>query len=139
MASTMESAAPGRGRAFWAGWILSGLVVLFMLMDATMKLLALPVVLEASGPLGFPGAGMARLLGTVLLICTVLYIAPQTAVLGAILLTGYLGGAIATQLRAGSPLFSHILFGVYLGVFVWLGLWLRDSRLRSLVPLRANG
>jgi DoxX-like family len=139
MASTMESAVPGRGRAVWAGWILSGLAILFLLMDATMKLLALPVVLETSGPLGFPGAGMARLLGTVLLICTVLYVFPTTAVLGAILLTGYLGGAIATQLRAGSPLFSHILFGVYLGVFVWLGLWLRDARLRSLLPLRANG
>jgi hypothetical protein len=106
-------------------------------MDATMKLLALSVVLETSGPLGFPGATMARGLGMLLLVCTLLYAAPQTAVLGAILLTGYLGGAVATHVRVGDPLFSHILFGVYVGVFLWLGLYLRDARLRALVPLRS--
>jgi hypothetical protein len=72
-----------------------------------------------------------------LLVCTLLYAAPQTAVLGAILLTGYLGGAVATHVRVGDPLFSHILFGVYVGVFLWLGLYLRDARLRALVPLRS--
>jgi len=71
-----------------------------------------------------------------LLACTLLYAAPQTAVLGAILLTGYLGGAVVTHVRVGDPLFSHILFGVYVGVFLWLGLYLRDPRLRALVPLR---
>ena len=119
------------------GWAMSGLVIAFMLMDATMKLLALPVVLESGVPLGFPGVGMAHALGTILLICTVLYIAPQTAVLGAVLLTGYLGGAVATHVRVGSPLFSHVLFGVYLGVLLWGGLYLRDPRLRELLPLRA--
>lgn len=129
--------ANGRGGAFWGGWVMSGLVIAFMLMDATMKLLALPVVLETSGQLGFAGAGMAHGLGVLLLICTVLYAVPQTAILGAILLTGYLGGAVATHVRAGSPLFSHILFGVYLGVLLWGGLWLRDTRVRQLVPLRS--
>ena len=116
---------------------LSGLAIAFLLMDATMKLLALSVVLETSGPLGFPGATMARGLGMLLLVCTLLYAAPQTAVLGAILLTGYLGGAVATHVRVGDPLFSHVLFGVYVGVFLWLGLYLRDARLRALVPLRS--
>jgi hypothetical protein len=123
-----------RDRAYWAGWVLSGLAIAFLIMDSTMKLLALPVVLDASGPLGFAGAGMARGLGIVLLACTLLYVAPQTAVLGAILLTGYLGGAVATHVRVGSPLFTHVLFGVYLGIFVWGGLYLRDSRLRALIP-----
>jgi hypothetical protein len=130
-----QAQASGRGRTI--GWVLSGLAIAFLLMDATMKLLALSVVLETSGPLGFPGATMARGLGVLLLVCTLLYAAPQTAVLGAILLTGYLGGAVATHVRVGDPLFSHILFGVYVGVFLWLGLYLRDARLRALVPLRS--
>ena len=129
-----EEQASGRGRTI--GWVLSGLVIAFLLMDATMKLLALSVVLEAQEPLGFSGAATARGLGVLLLVCTLLYAAPQTAVLGAILLTGYLGGAVATHLRVGDPLFSHILFGVYVGVFLWLGLYLRDARVRALVPLR---
>jgi hypothetical protein len=132
MASELQ--ASGRGRTI--GWVLSGLVIAFLLMDATMKLLALQVVLDSQAPLGFAGAGIARGLGVLLLVCTLLYAAPQTAVLGAILLTGYLGGAVVTHLRVGDPLFSHILFGVYLGVFLWLGLYLRDARVRALVPLR---
>jgi len=86
--------------------------------------------------LGFAGAATARGLGVLLLACTLLYAVPRTAVLGAILLTGYLGGAVATHLRVGDPLFSHVLFGVYMGVALWLGLYLRDARLRALVPLR---
>jgi len=129
-----EAQVSSRGRTI--GWVLSGLVIAFLLMDATMKLLALSVVLEAQEPLGFSGAATARGLGVLLLVCTLLYAAPQTAVLGAILLTGYLGGAVATHLRVGDPLFSHILFGVYVGVFLWLGLYLRDARVRALVPLR---
>ena len=78
---------------------------------------------------------MARGLGTLLLVCTLFYLFPRTAVLGAILLTGYLGGAVATHVRVGSPLFSHVLFGVYLGVMMWGGLYLREPRLRALVPL----
>jgi hypothetical protein len=132
----MASEVQASGRGHTIGWILSGLVIAFLLMDATMKLLALPVVLEAQAPLGFAGAGIARGLGVLLLVCTLLYAAPQTAVLGAILLTGYLGGAVVTHMRVGDPLFSHILFGVYLGVFLWIGLYLRDARVRALVPLR---
>lgn len=127
-----------RGRAFWIGWVMSGLVIAFLLMDATMKLLALPIVLETSGPLGFAGAEMARTLGALLLVCTLLYAMPQTAVLGAILTTGYLGGAVATHVRVGSPLFTHDLFGVYLGLLLWGGLCLRDARVRALLPLRRS-
>jgi hypothetical protein len=118
---------------FRIGWTLSGLAILFLLMDATMKLSALPVVLDAGAQLGFGGVNMTRALGTILLVCTILYAVPRTAVLGAILLTGFLGGAIATHVRMGSPLFSHVLFGVYVGVIVWAGLYLRDARLRGLV------
>jgi DoxX-like family len=128
----------GRGRAFWIGWVMSGLMIAFLLMDATMKLIALPVVLETSGPLGFAGADMARALGALLLVCTLLYVAPQTAALGAILLTGYLGGAVATHVRVGSPLFTHDLFGVYIGLLLWGGLYLRDARVRALLPLRRS-
>jgi hypothetical protein len=123
------------GRAYWLGWLLCGLAIAFLLLDAVMKLLALPNVLEAGATLGFDGKAVERLLGGILLVCTLLYALPRTAVLGAILLTAYLGGAIAVQLRIGSPMFSHILFGVYLGVFVWGGLYLRDNRLRRLIPV----
>jgi hypothetical protein len=112
------------------------LAILFLVMDSTMKLLALPVVLDAGAALGLSGASMARALGAVLMVCTILYAAPRTAILGAILLTGFLGGAVATHTRAGSPLFSHVLFGVYIGVVVWAGIYLRDSKLRLLIPTR---
>jgi hypothetical protein len=120
------------------GWILSGLAILFLTMDAVMKLLALPVVIEAGAALGFPGESMARLLGVVLIVCTALYAVPRTSVLGAILLTGYLGGAVATHVRAGNPLFSHVLFGVYVGVLVWAGIYLRDAKLRRQIPTRKD-
>lgn len=137
MTSQVQTAPLGeRTRTYWAGWGMTGLVIAFLLMDATMKLLALPIVIETSGPLGFPGADMAQGLGALLLMCTLLHVAPPTAILGAILLTGYLGGAVATHVRVGSPLFSHVLFGVYLGVLLWGGLYLRDVRLRVLIPLR---
>ncbi len=131
-----NAGGPGRGRTF--GWVMSGLVIAFLLMDATMKLLALPVVLETSGPLGFAGADVARMLGAVLLVCTLLYAAPPTAVLGAILVTAFLGGAVATHVRVGSPLFTHDLFGVYIGLLLWGGLYLRDARVRALLPLRRS-
>lgn len=128
-----------RSTAYWIGWATSGLVIAFMLMDATMKLLALPIVLETSAQLGFAGADTARGLGVILLVGTALYAVPRTATFGAILLTGYLGGAVATHVRVGSPLFSHVLFGVYVAALMWGGLYLRDARLRALVPLRASG
>ena len=115
------------------GLALTVLAVLFLLMDAVMKLLALPNVLTTTALLGYPGTpDFARFLGVVLLVCTVLYAWPRTAPLGAILLTAYLGGAIASHVRVGSPLLSHILFGVYVALFVWGGLYLRDYRIRAI-------
>jgi hypothetical protein len=121
---------------YWVGWTLSGLAILFLVMDAVMKLLALPIVVKSAQALGFPGADMARALGVILAICTALYVFPRTAVLGAILLTAYLGGAVATHVRADSPLFTHVLFGVYVGVIVWAGIYLRDPALPELIPIR---
>jgi hypothetical protein len=137
-ATPNDPAAPTPSRAaVRGGWALSGLAILFFLMDGGMKLAYLPVVAEASAQLGWPSdRGTVTLLAILLLGSTLLYAIPRTAMLGAILLTGYLGGAVATHVRVGSPLFSHVLFGVYLGVIVWAGLWLRDPRLRALIPSR---
>ena len=118
------------------GWALSGLAILFLVADATAKLLAVPAVLEAGVALGLPGVSMAHALGTILMVCAILYSVPRTAILGAILVTAYLGGAVATHVRAGNPLFSHVLFGVYVGVIVWAGIYLREPRLRMLIPMR---
>lgn len=122
--------------AFWGGWILGILPALFLLMDAGMKLAKPKFVVEATTKLGFT-EGVIVPLGVVLLVCTILYLAPRTAVLGAILLTGYLGGAVATHVRAGDPLFSHVLFPTYFGAMLWGGLYLRDRRVRALVPFRS--
>ena len=119
----------------WTGRAMSGLVILFLLFDGAIKLIPLDVVITTSQELGIP-AHLARTLGVLTLAGTLLYAWPRTAVLGAILLTGYLGGAIYVHVRAGSPMFSHTLFGVYLGLLLWGGLWLRDERLRSLFPFR---
>jgi hypothetical protein len=131
-----HTAAAARGAGYWAGWVLSGLAIAFCAMDAAMKLLALSFVLSASAAIGFGGVATAHTLGVVLLFCTILYAVPRTAVLGAVLLTGYLGGAVAAHYRLADPLFTHVLFGVYVGAFVWGGLWLRDPALRALLPLR---
>jgi hypothetical protein len=123
--------------ALWTGRIMSGLVIVFLLVDGAIKLVPLDIVTETSAQLGLPATvAMARTLGILTIVSTLLYAIPRTSVLGAILLTGYLGGAIATHLRIGSPLFSHTLFGLYLGLLVWGGLFLRDVRLRALIPLR---
>ena len=120
---------------WWIGFSMSALVVAFLLVDAGMKIAAIQPVLKAGAELGFPGAAMARTLGVMLLLCTVLYVVPGTSVLGAILVTGFLGGAVATHMRVGSPLFTHVLFGVYVGVLMWGGLVLREPRLRELLPM----
>ncbi len=115
------------------GIALSALAVAFLLMDAVMKLLTLPEVLSSNAQLGFPGTEQfARDLGAVLMVCTLLYAWPRTAVLGAILLTGYLGGAIAAHVRVGSPIFTHVLFGAYVALLLWGGLVLREERVRGL-------
>jgi len=118
----------------WAGYILSGLAILFLLMDSIIKLLQLDVAVETTLELGYL-ASVVPILGGILLLCTIIYIIPQTSVLGAILLTAYLGGAIATHMRIGNPLFSHVLFPVYLGLMLWGGLYLRDTGLSQIIPL----
>jgi hypothetical protein len=118
----------------WGGRILSGLAIAFMIFDGGIKLVPLPIVTETMGQIGWPAtAEMARVLGILGLTSTILYAFPRTALIGAILLTGYLGGAIASQVRIGAPLFSHVLFGVYLGLLVWGGLVLRSRSLRALL------
>jgi hypothetical protein len=121
--------------ALWTGRVLSGALIAFLVFDAVIKLVPLQVVIDTTAALGFPPE-LARTLGVLTLVCTVLYAWPRTAILGAILLTGYLGGAIAIHLRIGNPLFSHTLFGVYLGLMAWGGLYLRDPRLQALIPFR---
>jgi hypothetical protein len=120
----------------WTGRTLSGLVVVFLVMDAGMKIAALPIVSESAVMIGWTAdPGFWRAMGLLVLAITALYAWPRTAVLGAILLTGYLGGAVATHLRMSDPLLSHTLFGVYLGIVLWGGLWLRDVRVRNLLPI----
>jgi len=120
-----------------AGVVMSGLVIAFMLFDAGMKLIPLDIVITTTAELGYPPSpGLARGLGIAALVCTTLYAVPRTAVLGAILLTAYMGGTVATHLRVGNPLFTHMLFGVYLAVLAWGGLYLRDAGVRALLPLR---
>jgi len=123
-----------RGR-LWTGRIMSALPALFLFVDGVGKLVKPAPVVEGTVQLGYPESILLGL-GIVLLTCTVLYVIPRTAVFGAILLTGYLGGAIATHVRVGSPLFSHTLFPVYVALLIWGGLYLRDDRLRALIPLR---
>lgn len=119
--------------ALWAGRIVSGLIALFLLLDGAMKLAKPAFVVQETMRLGYPERVIFPL-GAVLIVCTVIYLIPRTAVFGAILLTGYLGGAVATHVRAGEPVFS-IVFAIALGVLVWLGLYLRNPTLRLLVPL----
>jgi DoxX-like family len=124
-------------RSLWAGRILSGLVVAFLLFDASLKVIKAVPAVQGTVRLGYPESVLVGL-GLVLLASTVLYAIPQTSVLGAILLTGYLGGAVATNVRVGNPLFGYVLFPVYVGILAWLGLYLRDYRLRTLVPFRSR-
>jgi hypothetical protein len=119
----------------WSGWALSGLFVVFMLFDITIKLIQLPIVAQTMVAMGWPGS-LGLPIGVIELVALVLYVYPRTAVLGAILMTGVMGGAIASHWRIGDPLVSHVLFGVYLGLFAWGGLWLRDPRLRAVTPWR---
>lgn len=119
----------------WIGRVLSGLAILFLLFDGVTKFFMdklPPEALEAGKVLQWPVELMPTV-GTILLICTVLYIIPRTAVFGAVLLTGYLGGAVASHVRVSTPLFSHMLFPVYIGVLVWLGLYLRDARVKAMI------
>ena len=119
----------------WSGRVLSALAVLFLLFDVTLHLLRPSFVIEGTKQVGFP-VDVILPLGIIQLVCLILYVIPRTAVLGAILWTGYLGGAVATHVRVADPLFSHILFPTYVAMLLWGGLWLREQRLRALVPVR---
>src|SRR4026207_337586 len=129
---TVESSAKKRSIA---GYVLTGLVALFLTFDTVMKLLQLAPAVQGTTELGYP-AGTVVVIGAIELVCLVLYLIPPTSVLGALLLTGYLGGAIATHVRVGSPLPTHTLFPIYVALMVWGGLYLRESRLRELLPFR---
>jgi hypothetical protein len=137
--SSVTQTAPVSNKALWAGRIISALPVLFLLLDAVMKLIKPAPVVDATKELGYQESVIVGL-GITLLVCTILYAIPRTSVLGAILVTGYLGGAVATHVRvhgaARGSLFE-ILFPGIVGVLVWGGLYLRDKRLRALLPLRS--
>lgn len=120
----------------WIGRVLSALFVLFILgASVAPKLMGMPIAEETMAQLGWP-PGQARWIGVLELTLTLLYLFPRTSVLGAVLWMGLLGGAMATQVRAEMPLYSHVLFSIYLGLFMWGGLWLRDEKLRALFPWR---
>src|SRR5437660_851598 len=120
-------------KTLWAGRITSALPALFLLMDSLMKVLKLAPAVEGTAQLGYP-VSVVFGIGIVELACTVVYMIPRTSILGAILLTGYLGGAIASHVRISNPLFSHTFFPIYVAVLVWGGLFLREGRLRALIP-----
>jgi hypothetical protein len=132
-ANVQVGSLPAKG--VWAGRIVSWLPGLFLLVDGVAKLFKPAPVIEGTIKLGYSESVIIPL-GIVLIVCTVLYLIPRTAMLGAILLTGYLGGAVATHVRAADGIFP-VVFAVTFGVLLWLGLYLRDARLRELVPLRS--
>ena len=131
MQATLPAAAPSAGKV-WTGRIMGGIVILFMLMDSIFKFVVTEDVVKATTDLGFQ-AHHLPILGTLGLIATVLYILPRTEIFGALMLTAYWGGAIATHVRLENPLFTHILFPVYLGILAWGALWIKSERLRKLV------
>jgi hypothetical protein len=132
--TTIESGTQSSGR-LWAGRILTALPVLFLLFDVVIHFLKPALVVTGFEQLGW-SASLSVPLAIVELVCLVLYLIPRTSVLGAVLLTGYLGGAVATNLRVGAPLFTNILFPVYVGLFLWGGLYLRDAGLSAVFPVR---
>jgi hypothetical protein len=137
MASTTAvTSAPNVSKgSLWTGRVISGLAVLFMLFDCITKILRLPQVVDATVKVGYPASTVLPI-GVTLLICVILYIIPRTSILGAVLIVGYLGGAVATNVRASQPAFNSA-FAITFGVLTWLGLYLREPRLRALVPLKS--
>jgi hypothetical protein len=131
---TVTQPASVSKKALWAGRIISALAVVFLLFDGVTKLMKVRQVMEATAQLGYPESSIA-VMGSLLLLCTAVYVIPRTAVLGAILLTGYLGGATAAQVRVSHPLFETV-FPIMFGVLIWAGTVLREERLRTLIPLR---
>jgi hypothetical protein len=118
--------------AIWTGRILSGIAIAFLMFDAGMKLFAAPAAVEGTTQLGYPASTLLGI-GIIQVVCLAIYLVPRTAPIGAVLWTGYLGGAIATHVRVGSPLFSHTFFPIYVAALLWAGLWLRDRRVGALL------
>ena len=131
---TATQAIPTSMAMLWAGYTLSGLAILFLIFDTVIKVLNMAPAVEATTQLGYP-ASLVIVIGVIELICLAVYVIPRTSIFGAILFTGYLGGAVATNLRAGTPLFN-VIFPLIIGALLWGGIYLRDAQLRALVPLR---
>ena len=131
-AATQAVSAP-KGM-IWAGYSISALATLFLIFDSVIKVLKMAPAVEATTQLGYPES-LVVVIGVIELVCLAVYLVPRTSILGAIFLTGYLGGAIATNLRAGTPVFN-VVFPLIIGALIWGGIYLRDQRLRALVPLR---
>jgi hypothetical protein len=125
----------GSRAGLWTGRVLSTLAAVSLLLDSIGKLMEIPPVVAGSAELGYPASTVFPI-GVILLLCVVAYVIPSTSVLGAVLLTGYLGGAVATHVRVENPLLSHTLFPIYVGSLVWGGLFLREARVRALFPRR---
>ena len=134
MSVAIDVAVPSKGQ-LWTGRVLSGIAVLFLLFDATIHLLKPEPVVKGFAALGYP-ITVAVPIAIIEFVCIIFYLVPRTSIFGAILLTGYLGGAIAAQLRVGAPLFSTLLFPIYVALFVWGGLYLRDPIVRSIIPAK---
>ncbi len=126
--------APASKAMLWVGRVISGLMIVFMLFDAGIKILKLPAAVEGTVRLGYPASTVLPI-GVIALVCVLLYAIPRTSILGAILLTGYLGGATATQVRVQD---AWYIFPPVLGALIWAGLYLRDERLRTLIPLKSQ-
>jgi hypothetical protein len=135
MQTIVQDKAFGSKRRLWIGRVLSWIAVAFLLFDSSGKLLEVPPVIEGTVQLGYP-PDIVFDLGVTLLSCVVTYMIPRTSPLGAVLLTAYLGGAVATHVRVGSPLFTHVLFPTYVAALLWCGLMLRDARLVEFLPFR---
>lgn len=135
MRSSTQTVAAAK-RKLWAGRIISTLAIAFLLFDSVGKLLKPAPVVEGTIQLGYPEGAILGI-GIVELACLAFYVIPRTSIFGAILLTGYLGGAVATHVRIGNPLFTHVLFPIYIAALIWGGLFLLEGRLRTLIPLRS--
>jgi hypothetical protein len=134
--SVAQTVVPSQ-KSLWTGRILSGVAVVFMLFDSITKILKVDAVVKASAQFGYP-VSLLSAIGIILLCCVVVYVIPRTSVLGALLITGYLGGAVEANLRIGTPLFSNALFPVYFAALVWGGLFLREQRVREFFSIKAT-
>ena len=135
--AAVAHAIPPSPAKLWTARILTGIAVLFLTFDTVIKLIVIQPVTDSMTDLGYP-VTLARTIGIIELACLIIYLVPRTSVLGAVLWTGYLGGAIATHLRLGNPLPTHTLFPIYIALMLWGGLYLRDERLRALLPFRTQ-